>query len=253
MVKTAVRLWTSQPTKRSIAHRPPCRISGGKDVVRGSGTGSWSLRPRRSRSVLRGESTTTYASSKLNRVGRRAARYDSGLSAHKHNRPAHKRPTPHRIAVGCCAVPQDHVEQIACSRSRCGNFTPFTALFPPLPPVNPCPHRSSVPLAAPPQSPQHNHARYDQAGRITQIQKVIGTTTYPITYQYNPGGHLTQITYPSNRVVQQNVDNIGLLNTIVSGTTTYASIPESPTGYNAAGQILTFTYGNGVSANFGYS
>ena len=55
---------------------------------------------------LRGESTTTYASSKLNRVGRRAARYDSGLSAHKYNRPAHKRLTPHRIAHG----------QIACAR-----------------------------------------------------------------------------------------------------------------------------------------
>jgi hypothetical protein len=90
--------------------------------VRGSGTGSWSwpdifflagLRPWRSRSVLRGESTTTYASSKLNRVGRRAARYDSGLKAHKSTGPAHKRPTPHRIAHG----------QIACSRSRYGNVT----------------------------------------------------------------------------------------------------------------------------------
>jgi RHS repeat-associated protein len=94
---------------------------------------------------------------------------------------------------------------------------------------------------------------YDRAGRITQRQKVIGTTTYPISYQYNTGGQLTQITYPSNRVVQQNVDNVGLLNTIVSGTTTYASIPEPPTGYNTAGQLLTFTYGNGVVANFGYS
>lgn len=37
---------------------------------------------------LRDESTTIYASSKLNRVGRRAARYDSGFRAHKYNRPA---------------------------------------------------------------------------------------------------------------------------------------------------------------------
>jgi len=94
---------------------------------------------------------------------------------------------------------------------------------------------------------------YDQAGRITQIQKTIGSTTYPIRYQYNTGGQVTQITYPSNRVVQQNVDSIGLPNTIVSGSTSYASIPEPPTGYNAAGQLLTFTYGNGVVTNFGYS
>jgi RHS repeat-associated protein len=94
---------------------------------------------------------------------------------------------------------------------------------------------------------------YDAAGRVTQKLKAIGNTTYPTLYQYNAGGQLTQITYPSGRVVLQNVDNIGLLNAIVSGTTTYASVPEPPTGYNAAGQLLTFTYGNGVAANFSYS
>ena len=94
---------------------------------------------------------------------------------------------------------------------------------------------------------------YDAVGRVTQKLKAIGNTTYPILYQYNAGGQLTQITYPSGRVVHQNVDNVGLLNTIISGGTTYASIPEPPTGYNAAGQLLTFTYPNGVAASFGYS
>jgi len=93
---------------------------------------------------------------------------------------------------------------------------------------------------------------YDKAGRITQIQKVIGTTTYPIKYQYNAGGQITQITYPSGRAVTQSVDSIGRLLTVASGSTNYASIPSS-NGYNAAGQILTFNYGNGVSANFSYS
>src|SRR5437868_4163073 len=139
---------------------------------------------------LRGASTTTYASSKLNRVGRKAARYDSGLSAHKCNRPAHKRPTPHRIAVDCCAVPQVHVEQIACSRSRCGNFTPFTALFPLLPPVNPCQHPVSLPFAPPPPSRQHNHARYDAFGNLLH-----STGTTPNNYlfageQFDPDLHL---------------------------------------------------------------
>lgn len=116
---------------------------------------------------LRGESTTTYASSKLNRVGRRAARYDSGLSAHRCTRPAHKRPTPHRIAH----------ERIACSRSRCGNSTPFIKLFP-LPPVNPCQHPSSLPFAVPAPSSEHNHARYDGNGlRVKKASVVSGTTT----------------------------------------------------------------------------
>ena len=205
---------------------------------------------------LRGASTTTYASSKLNRVGRRAARYDSGLEAHKCNRPAHKRPTPHRIAVDCCAVPQDHLEQIACSRSRCGNSTPFTALFPPLPPVNPCQHPGSLPFAAPPPSRQHNHARYNALEQMTQLQKVIGATTYPTRFVYNLAGELTQITYPSNRVVQQSVDAIGRLCEIAPSTTgcgTSASPYATGYGYNTAQQVTGLNYGNGVSASFGYS
>jgi RHS repeat-associated protein len=95
---------------------------------------------------------------------------------------------------------------------------------------------------------------YNAGGRITQQLKVIGSTTFPILYQYNAGGQLTQITYPSGRVVNQNVDNVGLLNTIASGGTTFASIPEpSAGGYNAAQQLLSFTYGNGVTASFAYS
>src|SRR6266403_6132938 len=115
MVNTAVRLWTSQPTKRSIADRPPCPDSVGAgngfqglylqtlSNRCGAGVRNWIVVLARhlfGRSetvaiplLLRGESTTTYASSKLNRGGRRAARYDSGLSAHRCKRPAHKRPT----------------------------------------------------------------------------------------------------------------------------------------------------------------
>src|SRR5262249_39480476 len=94
---------------------------------------------------------------------------------------------------------------------------------------------------------------YNPMGWVTQIQKTIGTTPFTVGYQYNTTGQVTQITYPSNRVVQQNVDNIGLLNSVVSGGTTYASIPEPPTGYDPAGHLLTFTYANGVVASFAYS
>ena len=101
-------------------------------------------------------STTIYASSKLNRVGRRAARYDSGLTAHKCNRPAHKRPAPHRIAR----------EQIACSRSRCGNLSI-------LPPMNP--HGSD---ANEQPTLLHNHARYDAEGRIVSMNGGAATYEY---------------------------------------------------------------------------
>src|SRR5215470_404377 len=113
---------------------------------------------------LRGESTTIYASSKLIRVGRRAARYDSGLSAHRYKRPAHKRPTPHRIAR----------EQVACSRSRCGNLN---TLY--LPPVNL--HHQTLP--AQPPFP-HNHARYDGNGlRVAKKSGGTGSTCTNGTFQ----------------------------------------------------------------------
>src|SRR6266403_6276195 len=186
MVNAAVRLWTSQPTKRSIADRPPCPTRSGRERC-GAGFRNWIVVLARhlfGRSetvaiplLLRGASTTTYASSKLNRVGRRAARYDSGLSAHRCKRPAHKRPTPHRIAH----------ERIACSRSRCGNSTPSTALFP-LPPVNL--HPSPV-LRQPPL--RHNHARYDAMNRLA-TSAATGSTTYNLAFSYDRYGNMTCVT-----------------------------------------------------------
>lgn len=183
---------------------------------------------------LRDESTTIYASSKLNRVGRRAARYDSGLTAHKYNRPAHKRPAPHRIAR----------EQIACSRSRCGNLST-------LPPMNPlCPATNEPPTLL------HNHARYNNLGQLTQLQKIVGTQTFTIGYAYNLANELTQITYPSGRVVQQSVDPIGRLCEIAPSTTgcgTAASPYVTGYSYNTASLVIGLKYGNGIFGSFGFS
>jgi RHS repeat-associated protein len=94
---------------------------------------------------------------------------------------------------------------------------------------------------------------YDQFGNVTQLAKLIGTTTYTTGYGYNLANQLTSITYPSNRVVQQNVDTIGRLSSVVgtlnSVNTTYAS----GFGYTAAQQVTGFNYGNNVNAAYGYS
>jgi len=231
--------------------------------VRGSGTGSWSSRPWRSRSVLRGESTTTYASSKLNRVGRRAARYDSGLSAHKCTRPAHKRPAPHRIAH----------EQIACSRSRCGNFTPSTRFFP-LPPVNPCQHPGSLPLAPPLPSPQHNHARYDNDSRLTQVADPTGTyqftfdnmgrltnttTSYAFltgrnfttSYAYDAASNRTGFTDPESGATSYVYDTLNRLQTLTppaafSGTGNFGF------SYDALSRRTQMTRPNGLKSVYAY-
>ena len=94
---------------------------------------------------------------------------------------------------------------------------------------------------------------YDQFGNVTQVVKVVGTTTYTTSYTYNLANQLTQITYPSGRVVAQSLDTIGRLSSVVgtlnSNNTTYAS------GflYNAAQQTIGFEYGNDLYASYGFS
>jgi RHS repeat-associated protein len=96
---------------------------------------------------------------------------------------------------------------------------------------------------------------YDALGHMTQLNKVINGTTYTVNYAYNLAHELTQITYPSGRVVAQTFDAVGRLcgigasgSTCSSGTT-YAS----QFSYNVAGQVTGFAFGNGVVANLAFS
>lgn len=97
---------------------------------------------------------------------------------------------------------------------------------------------------------------YDKAGRVTQLSKVIGANTYATTYQYNAGDELTQLQYPSGRVVQLSYDYVGNLCEIAPSTTTCGSA-SSPFatgyGYNAAGQLTGLRYGNGIYGTLGFS
>jgi RHS repeat-associated protein len=90
---------------------------------------------------------------------------------------------------------------------------------------------------------------YDAEGRITQVNKVVGSTAYPIVYQPNVAGQLKQITYPSGRVVAQTYDAVGRLTGVTSGGVNYTSGYK----YDAAGHTTAFTYANGVAAAFAYS
>ncbi len=97
---------------------------------------------------------------------------------------------------------------------------------------------------------------YDKAGRITQLIKVTGTKSYTTSYQYNAGDGLTQVTYPSGRVVQLGYDAVGHVCEVApstSGCGTAASPYATGYAYNASGQLTGFNYGNGVSASYSYS
>jgi RHS repeat-associated protein len=97
---------------------------------------------------------------------------------------------------------------------------------------------------------------YGLMGRISQLTKTIGTTSYVLGYNYNAGGELTQITYPSGHVVQQSYDAVGRLCEVAPQTSGCgaASNPYS-TRYlwNGGGQLVGVAYGNGVVGNFSYN
>jgi RHS repeat-associated protein len=97
---------------------------------------------------------------------------------------------------------------------------------------------------------------YNALEQLTQLQKVVSSTTYTTNYQYNIAGELTQITYPSGRVIQQSVDAVGRLCEIAPSTTgcgTAASPYATGYGYNVASQVTGFKYGNGIYASLGFS
>jgi len=97
---------------------------------------------------------------------------------------------------------------------------------------------------------------YNNLGQMTQLQKVISGTTYSTTYGYNTASELTQITYPSLRVVQQSVDAIGRpceIAPTTSGCGTASSPYATGYTYNVASQATGLKYGNGIYAAFGFS
>jgi RHS repeat-associated protein len=94
---------------------------------------------------------------------------------------------------------------------------------------------------------------YNNFGQMTQLSKVIGTTTYPLNYTYNLAGELASVTYPSGRVITQNLDNIGRLSSIVGNLNSVNTTYASGFAFSPASQVIGFRYGNNVYASFGYS
>jgi RHS repeat-associated protein len=89
---------------------------------------------------------------------------------------------------------------------------------------------------------------YDNMGRITKCVKTIAGQSYTISYHY-VSGQLDYSTYPSGRIVYQDHDAIGRLSQVRTGGTTVLSIGS----FNAAGEVLTTTYGNGMTAAYTYN
>jgi RHS repeat-associated protein len=97
---------------------------------------------------------------------------------------------------------------------------------------------------------------YDAAGRLKQLTKIIGTTSYMFGYQYNAGNEVTQITYPSGRVLQQSYNAVGQVCEVATSTTgcgTSSSPFSTAYAYDASANITGLKFGNGVTATYSYS
>jgi RHS repeat-associated protein len=100
-------------------------------------------------------------------------------------------------------------------------------------------------------SPGHYETySYDVVGRLSQVSATGANDLQSmVSYQYNPAGQVTQITYPSTRVVTNNYDAGGRLSSVQSNGSTYFT----SNSYSAAGQLLSFTYGNTVQGSLAYN
>jgi YD repeat-containing protein len=94
---------------------------------------------------------------------------------------------------------------------------------------------------------------YNQKGRLTSEARVISGITYPTSYGYDSFGRLSQLGYPSGRVVDYVLD--GGLGRVGSMTTTKGSVTTtlvSSVTYHPFGGLKTFTFANGQTYTRGY-
>ncbi len=95
---------------------------------------------------------------------------------------------------------------------------------------------------------------YDARGNVVQETHVIGGQSYITSYAYDLADHISQVTYPSGRIVSYTRDAMGR----VSGVTTQANSAAPPVAvasgasYAPFGPLTGLTYGNGLGLSVTY-
>ncbi len=85
---------------------------------------------------------------------------------------------------------------------------------------------------------------YDAANRLTLREDTINGRLFTTGYAYEDGrDNLTQLTYPSGRVVQYLYDAADRITKVYAGSETYAE----DFSYHASGAIASYTFGNGTT------
>ncbi len=99
------------------------------------------------------------------------------------------------------------------------------------------------------------YTSFDDAGRLLESKQETDGNTYTSGYQYNLAGALTQETYPSGRVVKNELDVSGDLAMVTSkknSTAVFATYANS-FSYSAAGAVTSMQLGNGRWENTSFN
>ena len=89
---------------------------------------------------------------------------------------------------------------------------------------------------------------YNVLGQVTQEKKTTSSVVYAIAYAYDLDGNVSQVTYPSGRIVTYSRDSVGRITGVTtkkdSGSSTVTL--ASSVGYKPFGPLTSLTYGNGL-------
>jgi RHS repeat-associated protein len=91
---------------------------------------------------------------------------------------------------------------------------------------------------------------YDHRGNLVDKRQVIGSGTADLAYVYDLADRVTQITYPSGRLVQYTYDTKGRVSQVqtkATGTDPNWTVLASGFGYEPFASVKTIALGNGLS------
>lgn len=95
---------------------------------------------------------------------------------------------------------------------------------------------------------------YDDWGNLIQQTENIGTRIYTTEYTYDTAGRITQITYPSERIVYYTRDATGQVTAIETRDTAASPLVTvvSAASYEPFGPLKSLTYGDGSTTTITY-
>jgi RHS repeat-associated protein len=96
---------------------------------------------------------------------------------------------------------------------------------------------------------------YNALGQVITDKRTLGTKVYTTGYLYNAAGNITQVTYPSGRIVIYARNSLGQVSGVTSKQNATAAVVNVATGLTYAPMsnlVTSMTHGNGLVTNAGY-